>query len=270
MSVGQLTCKCRFVAVLSIFLSGVMIPRPVTAQGTARAQQSDWVQIASASGRTLRTYVARPIEGNASRAVIVLHENRGLTSWEQELGDRLASAGFLVLEPDMLSERGPKGGGSDTFDSAAAAREAIHALAAEQILADLDAAVTIAEEQLPSARKVVVAGFGWGGSQAFRYAAHNPRLAAVVNFYGAAPHEEQLSQLQVPVFAFYGELDGITADVPRLKSRLKTLAKDFLPVTYGGASHGFMRTGKAPDAGPADRKAHDDAWVRFAELLATL
>ena len=150
-------------------------------------------------------------------------------------------------------------------------RDAIHALPADQVLADLDAAVVLAETQVPSTRKVVVTGFCWGGSQAFRYAAHNPRLAAVINFYGAAPDEEYLAQLCVPVYGFYGELDGpISADVSRLKNRLEALSKDYAPMIYPGAKHGFLRTGKARDAGPADRKAHDDASARLAELLATL
>ncbi len=263
----------KFVLAAAIpLLMGAHVPSCALASpANEAAPHAGWVQIASASGRSLQTYVVRPSEGNATRAVVVVHEDRGLTSWERGLADRLAAAGFVVVVPDLLSERGPRGGASEAFDSAAAAREAIQALPAEQVDADLDATVEFAEKQVPSPRKVVMAGFCWGGSQAFRYAAHNPRLAAVIDFYGAAPHEEQLGQLCVPVFGFYGELDfRITADVPRLKSRLGALSKEYASVTYAGAGHGFMRTGKARDAGPADRKAHDDAWVRFAELLATL
>lgn len=256
-------------ALAMISLSSASMPMGAT--GTEAASQSDWVQIPSTSGRTLRTYVARPNAGDAQRAVVLLHENRGLSSWEQGVADRLAAAGFFVVVPDMLSERGPGRGASDSFDSAAAARDAIHVLPAELVLADLDATVDFAERELPGARGIVVAGFCWGGSQAFRYATHNSRLAAVINFYGAAPHEELLAQLTVPVYAFYGELDGpITADVSRLKNRLQALSKNYAPIIYSGARHGFMRTGKAVDAGPADRKAHDDAWVRLAELLASL
>jgi carboxymethylenebutenolidase len=259
-------------ALAMISLSSASMPMvAAAAEGNQSASQADWVEIPSKSGRTLRTYVARPGAGDATRAVVVLHENRGLSSWEQGVADRLAAAGFLVVAPDMLSERGPKRGASDSFDSAAAARDAIHALPDELVLADLDATVDFAEGQQTSARRVVMAGFCWGGSQAFRYAAHQPRLAAVINFYGAAPHEEHLAQLSVPVYAFYGELDAqITGDVSRLKNRLQALSKDYAPTIYPGARHGFMRIGKAPDAGPADRKAHDDAWVRLAELLASL
>ena len=125
------------------------------------------MQIVSETGRGLRAYVAHPEESEPTRAVVILHENRGLTGWELELADRLATAGFVVVAPDMLSERGPRRGNSDAFESAAAARDAIHALSPEEILTDLDSVVEYAENLPARIDAVVVAGFCWGGRKPF-------------------------------------------------------------------------------------------------------
>ena len=138
-------------------------------------------------------------------------------------------------------------------------------------MADLDGVVNYATNLSATDKKVAVAGFCWGGGQAFRYAAQNPQIAAVMVFYGAAPIEEQLKQIRVPVYGFYGENDfRISGDVPKVKGKMKALGKDFQPVTYIGAGHGFMRAGEAVDAKPADRKAREDAWGRLKELLSQL
>ena len=180
-------------------------------------RSAEWVQIVSETGRGF--FLARTwstLKSPAAIAVVVLHENRGLTGWELELADRLAAAGFVVVAPDMLSERGPNHGNSDAFESAAAARDAIHALPPEEILIELDAVAEYAQT-LPARIDAVSRGLIFaGGAQAFRYAAHNPQLAAVINFYGAAPNEEQIAQLRVPVYGFYGEKDvRITVERPQ-------------------------------------------------------
>ncbi len=188
-----LVATATLVSVVALWSEDVNASDPPSTRHSA-----EWVQIVSETGRGLHTYVVYPKESEATRAVVVLHENRGLTGWELELADRLAAAGFVVVAPDMLSERGPNHGNSDAFESAAAARDAIHALSPEEILVDLDAVAEYAQNLPARIDAVVVAGFCWGGAQAFRYAAHNPQLAAVIDFYGAAPNEEQIAQLRVP------------------------------------------------------------------------
>jgi carboxymethylenebutenolidase len=241
----------------------------ISANDSPRHQE--WVRIPTAQGRALRTFVVYPEANKRVHAVVVVHENRGLTAWERSLADQLAAAGYVAIVPDLLSETGPDKGASDAFESAAAAREAIHNLTPEQVAADLDAVVEYAGNLSAADKKVAVAGFCWGGGQAFRFAAHNSDIEAVMVFYGAAPSDEQLKQIRVPVHAFYGENDlRITGDVPKLKVRMKALEKSYQAVTYAGAGHGFMRAGEAHDAKPADRTAHDEAWTRFVELLSKL
>ncbi|HEY4312539.1 MAG TPA: dienelactone hydrolase family protein [Pirellulales bacterium] len=269
MLAGSIMWRCYvFLAIVTL---AVQLPVTSARAGEDGAPQrrAEWVQIASPAGRSLKTYVVRPVDVAPTRAVVIVHENRGLTTWELEIADRLADAGHLAIAPDMLSESGPDRGGSASFDSTAAARDAIHGLQSDAILVDLDAVVEYANTIRVATDGVVVVGFCWGGGQVFRYAAHNTQLAAAVVFYGPAPNEELLKQVSAPVYGFYGEQDvPISADVPKIKSRMKTFAKNYQPEVFAGARHGFMRSGALPDAGPADRKAHDEAWVRFAQLLA--
>ncbi|HEY1603347.1 MAG TPA: dienelactone hydrolase family protein [Pirellulales bacterium] len=234
-------------------------------------RHQEWVQVSAAGERTLRTFVVYPEVNQPAHAVVVIHENRGLTPWERGLADELAAAGFIAIVPDLLSQAGPQKGGADSFESAGAAREAIHNLSTEQVMADIDGVVDYAMKLSAADKKVVVAGFCWGGGQAFRFAAHNPEIAAAMVFYGAAPNEEQMKQIRVPVYGFYGENDfRITGEVPKVKGKMKALGKDFQPVTYAGAGHGFLRAGEAVDAKPADRNARADAWKRLKDLLSKL
>jgi carboxymethylenebutenolidase len=73
------------------------------------------------------------------------------------------------------------------------------------------------------------------------------------------------------VYGFYGENDArINMTIPKTSEMMQAAKKVFDPVTYPGAGHGFMRAGEAPDAKEADRKARDEAWKRWKELLEKL
>jgi len=278
---------CRAgLAVLVILLAGPVISRAGTGDeaeslvdsAEARAlateapsRREEWVLIATPAGRALRTLVVRPATDAPAPTVIIVHENRGLTTWERGFADELVAAGYVAIVPDFLSGMGPNRGGTDSFESTGAAREAIAKLTSPQVMADLDTVVDFARQQSGSHGKIVVAGFCWGGGQAFRYAAADTNVDVALVFYGAAPNDDQLKQLTVPVYGFYGENDlGITGDVPKLKSRLKELDKNYQPVTYIGADHGFMRAGEASDAKPSDRKAREQALARLKEILSQL
>lgn len=229
------------------------------------------LSIPTPAGRSLRTLLMPAAPGTAGPVVIVIHDNRGLTSFERGIATEFANYGSTVLVPDLLSETGPAGGGTDAHESAGAAREALADLTAQQIAGDLDAVITAARDRAGADAKIVLAGFGWGAGQAFRYAAERPSLAAVLVFYGPAPNDELLQQLSVPVHGFYGENDvRITGDLSKLKSRLKELGKRFEAVTYAGAGAAFMRSGEIPDSKPADRKGREQALSRVRDILAQL
>ena len=231
----------------------------------------EWVNIKTASGRTLRAYVAYPEVSKPVPAVVVIHENRGLNDWARSVTDQVAEAGYVAVAPDFLSGTGPNNGGTDSYPSSDAARDGIYKLTPEQVTADLDAAVKYARELDATTDKVAVAGFCWGGGQAFRYATNNPEIAAAFVFYGPAPEGDQLKNVKVPVYGFYGGNDArITSAVPQTQATMKELGKTYDAVVYEGAGHGFMRSGEEAGADAANKRGRDEAWQRWKKLLGQM
>ncbi len=268
-------------------------------------RHSEWVKVKNGN-REVSSYVVYPEINKKATAVVVIHEIFGMSDWVQQLTDELAEAGYIAIAPDLLSGMGPKGGGSSDFDGNSV-RQAIGALPPDQITADLSAVADYVSK-LPAANgKVVVAGYCWGGSQSFRFATNRPSLKAAFVFYGTAPttalpnpvlDKTSLAKIGAPVYGFYGENDmRVDATVPGTTDAMKELKKTFDPVTYTGAGHGFMRAGepnnpeppapvakgdeaadkkaaddyqKALAAYKANRKARDDAWTRWKEILKKL
>jgi len=229
----------------------------------------EWVEIKSPGDRVVRAFVVFPEVSKPAPAVLVIHENRGLTDWVRSVADRLAEEGYVAMAPDLLSGAGPDRGATASFSTSDAAREAIYKLPDSQVLSDLDACFAYLRELKATDRRVAVAGFCWGGSQSFRYVAHNGDIAAAFVFYGSAPADEDaLGKIKAPVYGFYGADDfRITSQVAGVKASLDKLGKRFEPETYAGAGHAFMRSGEAEDASGANRAARDAAWQRWLTLL---
>jgi carboxymethylenebutenolidase len=270
-------------------------------------RHQEWVKVKNGT-REVNTFVVHPEVKTKATAVIVIHEIFGMSDWVQQLADELAEAGYIAIAPDLLSGMGPNGGGTSSLEGNAV-RQAIDALPPAQIAADLNAVADYVSK-LPGANgKVAVAGYCWGGSQTFAFATNRPTLKAAFVFYGTAPgsnaqgqpfapNKEALAKIVAPVHGFYAENDmRINATIPPTTEAMKELNKKYDPVTYAGAGHGFMRAGepnapepKAPEAKgdeaadkkaaddyqkalamyKANRKARDDAWVRWKAILAKL
>ncbi len=231
----------------------------------------EWVTVTNKS-REVSCYIAHPEVKDKATAVIVIHEIFGLTDWARSVTDELAEAGYIAIAPDLLSGMGPKGGGTAELGGRDGVGKAIRALPPEQITGDLNA-VAAYVSKLPSCNgKVVVAGFCWGGGQSFHYAANNQDLKAAFVFYGPPPAGDELKKIQCPVYGFYaGDDNRITSTVSGTSDEMKKLGKKYMPVTYEGAGHGFMRAGEDPeDKRPANKKAHDEAWKRWKDLLKKL
>jgi carboxymethylenebutenolidase len=254
----------------------IVLVSSVQAQDWAKARldkslrHHEWVELKHGD-RKVNCYITYPEVKDKATAVIVIHEIFGLSDWARNVTDELAEAGYIAIEPDMLSGMAPGGGGTAELGGPDNATRMIGKLPADQITADLDAVAEYVSK-LPSCNgKIAVAGFCWGGGQSFRYATHNKDLKAAFVFYGGPPAAEDIAKINCPVYGFYGGNDPrVTATVPNAVEMMKQAKKTYEPVTYEGAGHGFMRVGEAPDAKPADKKAHDDAWVRWKELLAKL
>ena len=245
---------------------------PVKARLENSPRHHEWVEIETAPDHKLRCWVVYPEVSEKVTVVVVIHENRGLNDWARSAADQVAEAGYIAIAPDLLSGTGPNGGGTDSFADSGAARDGIYKLSSEQVKRDLDAVVAYGRK-LPAANgKVAVGGFCWGGGTTFAYATHNPEIAAAFVFYGSNPREDDLlKQIKAPVYGFYGGNDfRITGRVPEVSDKMERLNKRFEPVIYEGAGHGFMRAGEQPDASEANRKARDEAWKRWRELLSQL
>jgi carboxymethylenebutenolidase len=267
-------------------------------------RHQEWVKVKNGT-REVNSLLVFPEVKNKATAVVVIHENMGSTDWVQSLADQLAEAGYIAIAPDLLSGMGPNGGGTGSMDRTAIG-SAFRDLPPDQITADLNAVADYVSK-LPAANgRVAVAGFCWGGRQTFRFATNRPTLKAAFVFYGDTPmtgpqgsqtiDKEALGRISAPVYGFYAGNDArINANVPQSVEAMKELKKKFDPVTYEGAGHGFMRAGDAPEpkapevkgdkeaddkatadyqkavtAYKANKKAREDAWVRWKEILAKL
>ena len=219
--------------------------------------------------REVQCFVVYPEVKDKATAIVMIHEIFGLSDWAREMADELAAEGYIVVAPDLLSGAGPNGGGSDAFTNQSAVTRAVSMLPSGQVTGDLNAAVDYAAK-IPSANgKVAVAGFCWGGGQAFRLATNNKDLKAAFIFYGPPPqNSDDVAKINCPVFGFYGGNDQrVTVTVPKAAETMRAAGKHYEPVIYDGAGHGFMRAGEAPDASDANKKARDAAFKRSLELL---
>ncbi|MEO8034073.1 MAG: dienelactone hydrolase family protein [Acidobacteriota bacterium] len=248
----------------------------------ASPRHREWVNV-KAGNRTISCFVVYPEVKKKAAAVVVIHEIFGMSDWVQMLADELAEAGYIAIAPDLLSGMGAKGGGTSDLADGNAVGKAIRDLPPDQITADLNAVAGYVSA-LPAANgKVAVAGFCWGGGQAFRFATNRPKLAAAFVFYGPGPDSpEAIAAIKAPVYGFYAGNDArIGATLPKTRELMSAAKKPYDPVTYEGAGHGFMRAGDAPPPAATDdakvresyagnKKARDDAWTRWKMLLKKL
>ncbi len=247
---------------------------PATAQDWAKARlessprHQEWVKV-KAGAREVHCYIVYPEVKDRVAAVVLIHEIFGLSDWVRSVADQLAEAGYIAIAPDFLSGVAPGGGGTAEFSGRDAVTKAVSSLGPDQVAADLNAAINYVSKLPAGNGKVAVAGFCWGGSQAFREATNNQSIRAAFVFYGTGPDkEEDISRIQCSVFGFYGGNDArVNATIPQSTELMKKTGKVYEPVTYDGAGHGFMRAGEASDTNEANKKARDEAWKRWKELL---
>jgi carboxymethylenebutenolidase len=228
----------------------------------------EWVKVKNGA-REINCFIAYPEVKDKATAVVVIHEIFGLSDWVRGVTDQLAEAGYIAIAPDLLSGAAPGGGGTAELGGGDAVRKAISSLPPDQITADLNA-VADHVSKLPACNgKFAVGGFCWGGTQTFRFATNNKKLKSAFVFYGSGPEsKDDIARIECPVYAFYGGNDArVNATIPKSEELMKKAGKKYEPVTYEGAGHGFMRAGEAADASKENKKARDQAWKRWKELL---
>ncbi|HEX6084531.1 MAG TPA: dienelactone hydrolase family protein [Thermoanaerobaculia bacterium] len=258
----------RKLALLFIFLAAACTPATQQSRLETTPRHDEWVTIDSA-GLPLHAYVVYPQSSKKAGAVMVIHENRGLTDWVRTVADRLAERGYLAIAPDLLSGAAPNGGRTSDFATSDAAREAISKLPRPQVLADLAATANYVRT-LPSANgKLAVAGFCWGGSRTWDTANTVDGVTIAFPFYGGGPtSDEGVTGIEAPVYGFYGGDDArVNATIEPTRALMRKHGKTFEPVIYEGAGHAFMRLGEEANPTDANRKAREEAWVRWLTLL---
>lgn len=232
-------------------------------------RHQEWVTL-ERGDRKLKCFVVYPEVKDKAPVVVLIHEIMGMTDWVQSVADQLAEKGYIAIAPDLLSGMGPNGGRTDSFADLGKVREAISALPAAQVSADLNAVCDYGKSLSSANGKLAVAGFCWGGGKSFAFAADRSDLGAAFVFYGTPP-QEAYAAVKAPVYGFYGGNDNrVTSTVPTAESATKAAGKTYEAKVYEGAGHGFMRTGEQPDADPANKKARDAAWARVFEVLAKI
>ena len=203
----------------------------------------------------LMGYLARPASGSAAPVVLVCHENRGLTPHIQDVTRRFAKAGYVALAVDLVSRQG----GSTAIGEGGVAG-VLGGIEPAQFVSDfLDGWHSLQGESFAQAERVGMIGFCFGGGVTWTVATHMPELRAAVPFYGPPPSADEVPNIQAPVLAIYGGLDGrITGTISAIEQAMQANNRVYEKVIYPDADHAFNNdTGSRYNA-----EAAKDAWAR--------
>ena len=207
-------------------------------------------------GAALLGYLARPRGEGPWPAVLLIHENRGLTEHQNDVSRRLAKQGYAALAIDLLSRQG----GSASFTDRAQATGMLGQTPPEQMVGDLNAAVAFLQG-LPyvQSERIGAMGHCFGGGMTWRLATANPSLRAAVPYYGSNPPLDAVPNIQAAVLAIYASDDPrINAGIPDIERAMLAAGKTFEYVIYPGSSHAFFN-----DTGPNyNPDAAREAWAR--------
>ena len=212
---------------------------------------AEYVMYPSPNGNgQVRGYLVRPakVEGKLP-AVVVVHENRGLNPYIEDVARRLAKAGFIALAPDGLTS---VGGYPGNDEQGLALQQKVDPT---RLMNDFFAAVEWLMHHDASTGKVGITGFCYGGGVANAAAVAYPELGAAVSFYGRQPGADEVSRIQAPLMLHYAGLDTrINEGWPAFEQALKANGKVYEAHVYPGVNHGF----------------HNDSTPRYDEAAATL
>ncbi|WP_425083713.1 YghX family hydrolase [Ruegeria profundi] len=212
---------------------------------------ADYITYPSPNGTgDVRGYLVRPAGVEEPLpAVLVIHENRGLNPYIEDVARRLAKAGFMALAPDGLTSVGGYPGND------ADGRELQKTVDRVELMNDFFNGFEYLLNRDDSTGKVGAVGFCYGGGVVSAIAVAYPELAAGVPFYGRQPAAEDVAKIQAPLLIQMGELDErINAGWPDFEAALQANDKVYEAYTYENANHGF----------------HNDSTPRYDEEMANL
>jgi len=230
-------------------------------------RHGEWADVPGPGGQRIRTWIVYPERKDKAPVVIVLMEIFGLTDWIRAVADLLAGEGFIAVAPDMLSGKGPEGGGSDSLATRDEAVKLVRDLSAEEVVARLDAVRGWAVKQPSASGRSGIIGFCWGGARSFSYALAQPALNAAVVYYGSNPSDAAaLAGLKVPILGLYGGDDArVNTSIDPAREAMSKAGRTYEVHLFEGAGHGFLRQQHERDG--ANRKAAEAAWPRTIKFL---
>lgn len=246
-TVGSLTAAALFETLKPNYSWALQIPRD------DKRITAETVTVPSPQGNeSIKGYLVRPANAAAKKlpGVLVVHENRGLNPYIEDVARRLAIPDFMAFAPDGLTSVGGYPGddekGGQLFKEVDGAR----------MMEDFLAAATWLRSRPDSTGKIAAIGFCYGGGVANRLAVRmGTDLAAAVPFYGIQPNAADAAKIKAPLLAHYGELDTrFTSGWPAFDAALTEAHVTHEGYVYAGANHGF----------------HNDTTPRFDEAAAKL
>ncbi|TPG33660.1 dienelactone hydrolase family protein [Mycolicibacterium hodleri] len=229
-------------AVLPPGIENALETTPITWAGPRGELQAAWAEAQSPKG-----------------AVLVIHENKGLTDWARSVAGRFAGIGYSSLAIDLLSGEG----GTAKFTDPAEATAALSKISPQDFVADMKSGVEELQRRTPGV-KVAAVGFCMGGGLVWQLlASGEPKLAAAVPFYGPLPDGADFGgSKDVAVLGFYGSKDArVTGTKDAAQQALDKAGNVNQLVVEQGADHAFFN-----DTGERyDPSAAADAWQRVQD-----
>jgi len=210
----------------------------------------------NSSNGQMRGLLARPATGDKFPVVVVVHENRGLNPYIEDVVRRLAVAGFMALGPDAIW---PLGGypSVDKYGAEADEKAVVmqQKLDRGKVTEDFVAAAEFLLKHPQSTGKLGAVGFCFGGGVVNTLAVRMPQLAAGVPFYGAAPAVEDVPKIKAALLLNFAEQDpNVNGRWPAYEAALKANGVKYEAYVYPKTNHGF----------------HNDTTPRFDEAAAKL
>lgn len=202
----------------------------------------------------VRAYLVKPAKAEGKPpAIVVVHENRGLNPYIEDVARRVAKAGFIALAPDGLTSQGGYPGNDDK------GRELQQKVDPVKLMNDFFAAVEFMAAYEGASGKVGITGFCYGGGVANAAAVAYPELGAAVPFYGRQAKPEDVPRIKAPLLLQFAENDpNVNQTWPAYEAALKQHGKTYEAYIYPGTNHGFHN-----DSTPRyDKAAADLAWSR--------
>jgi carboxymethylenebutenolidase len=244
-AVGGLTAVAIFESLKPNYAWAQQVPKD-----DARLK-TEYATVSSPQGNgSIRGYLARPANaGGRLPGVIVVHENRGLNPYIEDVARRLAVANFIAFAPDGLTSVGGYPG--DDEQGGALFRKVDGAKMNE----DFAAATRWLMAHAECTGRVGAVGFCFGGAVVNNLAVRIPELGAGVPFYGRQPSAEDAAKIKAPLLLQYASNDqGVNAGIEAYEAALKSNGKRYTKYVYDGTQHGF----------------HNDTTPRYNEAAAKL